>query len=114
VTVKEIGFEEAIERWLVDHGGYTSSSPQHFDRVLGLDTAELFAFIGATQVNDWNRLLERHGNDADAAQRSFVRRLAADLDSRGTVDVLRHGVDDLGVLIQLSFPRPAFGFTPEL
>ena len=114
MSTKEIGFEEAIETWLVDHGGYTSSSPQHFDRVLGLDTAELFAFIGETQVNDWNRLLERHGNDADAAQRSFVRRLAADLDTRGTVDVLRHGVDDLGVLIQLSFPRPAFGFTPEL
>lgn len=28
--------------------------------------------------------------------------------------MLRHGVDDVGVLIQLSFPRPAFGFTPEL
>ncbi len=114
MSIKEIGFEEAIENWLVDHGGYISSLPQNFDRVLGVDTAELFAFIGATQITEWNRLIERHGNDADSAQRSFLRRLAADLDTRGTVEVLRHGVDDLGVLIQLSFARPAFGFTPEL
>jgi hypothetical protein len=32
----------------------------------------------------------------------------------GTVDVLRHGVVDLGVTIRLAFFRPAHGLTPEL
>ncbi len=36
-----------------------------------------------------------------------------ELDARGTVDVLRHGVVDLGVRIRLAFFKPAHGLTPE-
>jgi type I restriction enzyme R subunit len=82
--------------------------------VLGLDTAELFAFIGATQITEWEKLLGRYGNDPDAAQRGFAKRLAAELDARGTVDVLRQGVVDLGVTIRLAYFQPAHGLTPEL
>src|SRR5205823_9923903 len=45
---------------------------------------------------------------------SFVKRLGAELDERGTVDVLRHGVKDLGVEIRLAYFKPAHGLTPEL
>src|SRR6266536_1620253 len=55
-----------------------------------------------------------HGGDPDTAQRAFADRLAKELDSRGTVDVLRRGVIDLGVTIQLAYFRPAHGLTPEL
>ena len=113
MKVDERGFEEAIEVALVA-GGYLRSVPSHFDPVVGLDTAELMAFIGATQAKDWERLLGRYGNDPDAAQRGFAKRLAAELDNRGTVDVLRHGVVDLGVTLQLAFFKPAHGLTPEL
>lgn len=82
--------------------------------MLGLDTAELFAFIGATQITEWEKLLGRYGNDPDVAQRGFARRLAAELDARGTVEVLRQGVVDLGVTIRLAFFQPAHGLTPEL
>jgi type I restriction enzyme R subunit len=107
-------FEDAIEQWLLDHGGYLKSVPSHFDATLGLDTAELFAFVGATQPREWEQLLGRYGNDPDAAQRGFANRLASEIDGRGTVDVLRHGVSDLGVQIELAFFRPAHGLTPEL
>ncbi len=107
MTVDERLFEEAIEASLLEHGGYLKSFPSHFDAILGLDTAELFAFIGATQIKDWESLLGRYGNDADSAQRAFAKRLASEIDSRGTVDVLRHGVVDLGVTIKLAFFKPA-------
>jgi type I restriction enzyme R subunit len=110
----EHGFEDAIEASLLTEGGYSQSLASHFDAVLGLDTAELFAFIAATQVPAWNQLLTRYGNDADAAQRGFTRRLAKDLDERGTLEVLRHGVVDLGIEIRLAFFKPAHGLTPEL
>jgi len=110
----EHGFEDAIEASLLTEGGYSQSLPSHFDAAVGLDTAELFAFIGATQVRVWNQLLARYGNDPDAAQRGFVRRLAKDLDDRGTLEVLRHGVVDLGVELRLAFFKPAHGLTPEL
>jgi len=53
VTVNERGFEDAIEASLLEQGGYLKSIASHFDPILGLDTAELYAFIGATQVKEW-------------------------------------------------------------
>jgi type I restriction enzyme R subunit len=114
VSVNEQLFEDAIEQHLLEHGGYLRSLPSHFDAILGLDTSELFAFIGTTQIAEWESMLGRYGNDPDSAQRGFARRLAAELDNRGTVDVLRHGIVDLGVAIRLAFFRPAHGLTQEL
>jgi type I restriction enzyme R subunit len=113
MSTDERAFEEVIEAALLA-GGYLKSSPAHFDAVLGLDTSELFVFIGATQAREWDSLLGRYGGDADAAQQGFARRLAAELDRRGTVDVLRHGVTDRGVAFRLAFFAPAHGLTPEL
>jgi type I restriction enzyme R subunit len=114
VRPDERSFEEAIEASLLDHGGYLKSVPSNFDQMLGLNTAELFAFIGATQAKQWERLLGQYGNDPDSAQRGFAKRLASEIDNRGTVDVLRHGVVDLSVTIRLAFFKPAHGLTPEL
>ncbi len=113
MSIDERGFEEAVEAGLLARG-YLRSSPAHFDAALGLDTSELFAFVGATQPREWESLLARYGGDADAAQRGFARRLAAEIDRRGTVDVLRHGVTDLGVAVRLAFFAPAHGLTAEL
>src|ERR1019366_2869063 len=110
----EHGFEDAIEASLLAEGGYSQSFPTHFDATVGLDTMELFAFIGATQARAWNQLLSRYGNEPRVAQRGFVRRLAKDLDDRGTLEVLRHGVVDLGVELRLAFFKPAHALTPEL
>ena len=119
--VDEAAFEAFICDWLVGSGGYDAvkvgtaqGAPTDFDPVRALDTAELFAFIGATQIEEWNRLLTLYGGDPDKAQRGFADRLAKELDARGTVDVLRHGVVDLGVTVRLAFFRPASGLTPEL
>jgi len=113
VSTDERGFEEAVELALLA-GGYLKSFPVNFDPALGLDTSELFTFIGATQSREWESLLGRYGGDAEAAQRGFAKRLAAELDRRGTVDVLRHGATDLGVTIRLAFFAPAHGLTQEL
>jgi len=110
----ERGFEDVIEAALLA-SGYVKCVPSHFDRVLGLDTSELYAFFGATQGKTWSDLIARgYGGDAGAAQRGFAKRLAAELSVRGTVDVLRHGVLDFGVTLQLAFFKPAHGLTPDL
>jgi type I restriction enzyme R subunit len=114
VKPDERSFEDAIEASLLAQGGYLRSPPSNFDPAFGLDTSELFTFIGATQAKEWDALLDRYGHDVTAAQRGFATRLAAEIDSRGTVDVLRHGVLDLGVSIQLAFFRPAHGLSPML
>ena len=95
--VTEAAFEAHIAGWLVEHGGYrrakignTGVGPRDFDAEAGVDTADLFEFIGATQGIEWGRLVDSaYGGDADRAQAGFVQRLASELDRRGTVDVLR-------------------------
>lgn len=111
--MRERGFEDHIERWLIEHGGYHSASPGTFDRSRGLHLDELYTFIADTQSKQWERLIAAHGGDATARDR-FADRLASEIDERGTVDVLRHGVTDHGVRIDLAYFKPAHTLTPEL
>ncbi len=119
---QEVDFEAFICDRLVDAsgwnavkiGGHEQGDIADFDPTPGIDTAELFAFIGATQNDAWDDLVKRRGGDPNTVQRKFIERLAAELDRRGTIDVLRHGVDDLGITIRLAWFRPAHGLTPEL
>ena len=118
----EAAFEEHIASWLVERGGYrrvkvgnAGGEPRDFDPGTGVDTADLFEFIGATQADEWERLVDSaYGGDPNQAQSGFVQRLASELDKRGTVDVLRRGVVDRNVKIQLAYFKPAQGLTPEL
>ena len=63
----EAAFEEYVAGWLVEHGGYAElkgpgqSTPSAFDPVAGIDTEDMFAFIGATQAEAWDRLKQLHG-----------------------------------------------------
>ena len=120
-SITEKLLEDEIAASLVDRGGYRTcklgtdqQSRGAFDATLGLDTAELFAFIEDTQSQQWEKLVKAHGGGDALAREKFVRRLAQQLDERGTVDVFRHGVRDQNVEIRLSYRRPAFGLAPEL
>jgi type I restriction enzyme R subunit len=120
VKPDERGFEDAITASLVEAGGYRvckwGTKPEwagDFNPKLGLDTAELLAFIAETQPSAWKRLLEVHGG-RDGVLQKFGDRLAKQLDERGAVDVLRHGVNDHGIEVRLAFFKPAHGLTPEL
>ena len=53
--------------------------------------------MGKTQVKAFEKLIELHGGDQDAAMRAFAIRVANEIDARGVLDVLRYGVKDRGV-----------------
>lgn len=121
MRLDERTFEEFIANWLVTHGGHdavkvgsSAANSKDFDPVRGLDPVELFAFIDATQPDEWEQLRKLHGGNEGEARSRFTNRLAKEIDHRGTVDVLRHGVVDLGVHIRLAFFKPAHGLTPLL
>lgn len=118
--VDEAALELFICESLVSQGGYqvVKGGTDHddaasFDMARGVDLDELFAFIGATQSKSWEQLTRLHGRGS-TAKTKFADRLATELDNRGTVDVLRHGVVDHGITIRLAYFRPVHGLTPDL
>ena len=120
-SISEKLLEDEISAWLVAQGGYLGckigtgpEARQDFGATLGLDTKELFAFIELTQRREWEKLIKTHGGGEDVARQKFVHRLAQQLDERGAIDVIRHGVRDQNVEIRLSYRKPAFGVAPEL
>lgn len=113
----ERAFEDHVSRTLVESGGYRAvkvgNAMGDFASKLALDTKELFAFLLETQQDGWKRLGKLYGGE-EQARAGFLGRLSQELDARGTVDVLRHGVVDRGVRLRLAFFKPASGLTPEL
>jgi type I restriction enzyme R subunit len=100
----EQAFEVRVEDELLRRGwvrGQRTYTPE-----LGLDTGELFRFVGATQAKAWAKLIQLHGGDPDTAQKQFALRVAAEIDARGVLDMLRQGVKDRGVSIALAYFRP--------
>ena len=51
--LKEKDFEAAIERWLVDEGGYVKGNQDTYDKERAIDMATLIKFIEATQKKKW-------------------------------------------------------------
>jgi type I restriction enzyme R subunit len=108
----EAAFEAAIEADLLA-GGWEQSPSSNYRPELGLDTAELMTFLGATQQKALDKLIGYYG-DLPKAQRKVAERIAKEIDARGTLDVLRRGVKDHGVLLRLAYFAPAHSITPQL
>ena len=100
----EFAFEERVEYKLLRRGWIRG--PRMYDAELGLATAELWEFVGKTQVKRFEKLIELHGGDQATAMRAFAIRVANEIDVRGVLDVLRYGVKDRGVLVDLCYFRP--------
>ena len=112
MTHKEADFEAAIVESLVEHGGYVEGDPAAFNAELGLFERDLVDFVQHTQPEKWDGLVKLYGASAGA---KLAKRVAKQIDARGTVDVLRHGIDEQNVKsIRLASFRPAHGLTPEL
>jgi type I restriction enzyme, R subunit len=68
-------------------------------------------FIYATQAKIWERLKQHHGSEV---KERFLKRLASEIEKRGTLDVLRNGIKDSGCAFKLAYFRPASGLNEEL
>ncbi|MEN8649072.1 type I restriction endonuclease [Streptomyces sp. 21So2-11] len=104
----ESAFGDAIVAAMRKHG-WAEAAPADYRPALGLDTNQLFSFIGATQPAEWSELLGFYGGDPSAAQRGFAKRLdqaIANADG-GILEVLRKGVKDHGVRIRLAYFKPS-------
>ncbi len=106
----EGAFEELIEAHLLTNG-YIQGRIDDYDRTLALDKTQLFRFIEDTQPDAWGKLERQHGAEV---REKFLKRLTEELAARGSLDVFRHGVVDMGVRVKLAYFKPASTAGPEL
>ncbi|GIX49464.1 MAG: hypothetical protein KatS3mg131_3675 [Candidatus Tectimicrobiota bacterium] len=136
VEISERSFEEAIERALLAYGpdaqprggniaaepepppygdyppgGYHKRRPEDYNRALCLLPRDVLDFILATQPKQWQKLKAHYGTEVEAR---FLKRLASEIEARGTLEVLRQGIKDVGCKFQLAYFRPASGLNEEM
>jgi len=102
---------EPLEAYENAPGGYRKRKPEDYDKALCLDPSMALDFIYATQAKLWERLKQHHGTEV---KERFLRRLASEIEKRGTLDVLRSGIKDSGCSFKLAYFRPASGLNEEL
>ncbi|TXS44624.1 type I restriction endonuclease subunit R [Streptomyces sp. OR43] len=101
----ESAFGDAIVAAMIERG-WRDAQPEDYQADLGLDTNELFTFLGESQIHEWNELLAVYGNDVNAAQRGFAQRLDKAISEDGLLKVLRNGVKDRGVRLRVAYFKP--------
>ncbi|WP_283745973.1 type I restriction endonuclease [Sideroxydans sp. CL21] len=111
---KEIEFENDICAHLVAHEWlYAENDYTGYDRARALFPADVLAWVQATQPQAWETLTKNNGAAAEAV---LLDRIRKQLDDRGTLDVLRHGVELLGLRqpVSLAQFKPALAMNATL
>ncbi len=109
----EVEFENEICEHLAANGWLYSPNDDGYDRARALFPDDVLAWVQATQPKAWDAIVKNHG--ANAAD-TLLTRLRDSLDQRGTLDVLRHGIEMLGLRGKLSLAqfKPALAMNPDI
>src|SRR5690606_33752836 len=99
----EHAFESAIEAGLVERGGYAKLDNTAYDEGLALFPGEVTAFLQESQPTRWSQLRSILGARTEA---TVLDNLAKELETKGSLHVLRHGFKCYGKLLRLAFFRP--------
>ena len=111
---KEISFEVEVCRHLRASGWlYSEGDASGYDRARALFPADVMAWVQATQPTACATLSKNHGVAAEAM---LLDRIRKSLDERGTLEVLRHGVELIGLRAPLSLAqfKPAMGMNANI
>ena len=105
---REVHFETEICIHLSQHGWlHAEGDAALFDRTQGVFMPDLLAWLEGTQPEAWEKLSKTHGT---ALPLVLAERLRKNLNERGTLDVLRRGVEMLGLKAPLDLAQ----FKPAL
>jgi len=95
----EKGLETIIEKHLVEQNGYIQSYSTDYDRDSCINKKVLFQFLKATQPKAF-ATIQKRGED------KFIKRLSAQIKQKGIIEILRKGIKDLDLQVQLYYKRP--------
>jgi type I restriction enzyme, R subunit len=98
----------AAHGWLYEEG-----DSARYDRPRALFPDDVIAWVQNTQPRAWETLAKNHGVGAQAVLLDRVRK---QLDDRGTLDLLRHGVELIGLRQPIASAqfKPAMAMNPDI
>jgi type I restriction enzyme, R subunit len=100
----EKGLESIIVNSLVNEAGYLRGNANDFDREHAIDLSKLISFVKDTQPKTFDSLSLAQ----DSPRRSkLLNRLQGEIAKRGVIDILRLGIDDGPVHIDLFYGTPS-------
>jgi len=105
----ESTFESSITDYLTSNGWH-SGNESDYDKESAFDKVAVIDFIKSSQPKEWERLSSFYGEFAEG---KIIQRLHKELDLRGMLDVLRHGITDSGVKFKLAYFKPDSDLNPE-
>ena len=111
---KEISFETEICEHLGANGWfYAEGDAAGYDRARTLFPPDLLAWVQATLPIAWETLTKSHGSQAGE---TLIARARDQIDQRGTLDVLRHGIELLGLKqpLKLAEFKPALAINADI
>lgn len=105
--------ESAFESAIIEHltaNGWLLGKDLDFSRDLAFDKKAVLSFIQTSQPKEWDKLKSYYKDDTE---NKFIQRLFKELDLRGMLDVIRHGINDSGVKFKLAYFKPDSKLNPE-
>jgi len=105
----ESTFESAIIHHLTSNGWH-SGNESDYDKESAFDRKAVLEFIQTSQPREWNKIKSYFGEFAES---KIIQRLVKELDLRGMLDVIRHGITDSGVKFKLAYFKPDNELNPE-
>lgn len=112
---QEHHFETAICDYLAQNGWLyeQDDASENYDRASALYLPDLLAWLETTQPTALQALTKTHGS---AVPKILSERIRKSMNERGALDVLRRGVEMLGLKQPLSLIqfKPALGLNPEI
>ncbi|OQZ00134.1 MAG: DEAD/DEAH box helicase [Candidatus Brocadia sp. UTAMX2] len=102
--MSEKGLETLIAHSLINEAGYVPGDPKDYDREHAVDFSKLMVFVKASQPKAFEAL----SLGADTPKRTkFLHRLQGEIAKRGVIDVLRLGVSDGHIKLELFYGTPS-------
>jgi len=106
----ETTFEKDIVDLLTSTGEYQQGHAVDIEKESGHAPILIHEFITSTQPKQWKKFTTIH---QDQAQSKFLYRLKKEIESRGLLEVIRHGFTTHGVKFKLAYFKPESGLNPE-
>lgn len=109
-ALKERSFQALIKEYLIQENGYIESFNQGYDKNYALDLDCLFAFLESTQPKQLDKLKNVYKTNY---KNKILGNLVNELKNRGLLDVLKHGIKDFGVKLELAYFKPPTDLNPD-